>query len=461
MNSSLSLIVDERVPGEIRGIVESLLTKGIKVYNRSALSSMHESGNVFCIITNQAAQWNLNRPANTKENDWILAGFQGNKLLFAQKAAIEKSYDSRRLYGQILWELFSAEFASYFKGSVSAFLDLIRAGMLVFNIDGDLLFANNEVENLTGWPVDELARKPAGEFLRFKSILHEQSIDLQGLFKEPQKIGSLEFLFRGGGWHTLFFHSYVLPAPVAGDELLILITGSHNSAEGEEIFNRLDRMHERAILHDFRNLLQGVVTYIDLLGFEIATGSAASGYLDKMRAELRRGQEILRQLMYPEPVSEPELSIDQMLENLISTLREIIPSNISLVFQGACPDAVSISPVDLGRVVRNLVKNAVEAMGASPGVIRVQTSNASLSELQSEYKEYARITISDTGPGIPQHLQDKIFEPFITSRQGQGGTGLGLYSVYTTIKQYKGQIHFESEPHKGTTFVIFLPLTKK
>lgn len=462
MTRRLALVVDEKNPGEIRSIVEGLSNKKIDLYERSVLPFLQERGEVFCVFTNQPTQWNLAQAAHAEENEWVMAGFKGNRLLFAQKVEIVDTADFEdRLYGQVLWQLFSSEFANYSQGSVSAFPDLVRAGMMTFSSGGILLFLNDEMESLTGWTLRELAVKLPAQYIRVKDQMDAKNGGLHSLFIESRKLGILEFLFKDGRWHTLFFHSYVFPEPITGDDLLIILTGTHSSAESEEIMNRFDRMQERAILHDFRNLLQGVVTYTDLLGFEIVPGTVASGYLEKMRSELRRGQEVLRQLMYPVPVTESEMSLDQVLENLISTHREYIPQNISLKFTGNCPEPVALSAVDVGRIVRNLVKNAVEAIGTSPGEITIHTRPLSPTGVPGMEQNYVQLTISDTGPGIPEHLHDKIFEPFFTTREGLGGTGLGLYSVYTTVKQYGGQIYFESKPHKGTTFIIILPIAGK
>lgn len=116
-----------------------------------------------------------------------------------------------------------------------------------------------------------------------------------------------------------------------------------------------------------------------------------------MRSELKRGQEILNQLMYPEPYNISEISLNQTIENLVNTFREIIPSNIKIKLSGSCQEKVAISSVDLGRILRNLVKNSVEAIGAGNGEILITIGQSVSSADSIDIDDFVALTISDTG----------------------------------------------------------------
>lgn len=113
---------------------------------------------------------------------------------------------------------------------------------------------------------------------------------------------------------------------------------------------------------------------------------------------------------------------------------------------------------ELNQVFLNLIINASHAIGEvvgkdsiSKGIIRIQTRKCGC---------WVEVRISDTGIGIPHHIRDKVFDPFFTTKQVGKGTGQGLAIAHSVIvDKHNGSITFESEPKKGTTFIIRLPLT--
>ncbi|MGB3401516.1 MAG: ATP-binding protein [Microcoleaceae cyanobacterium] len=102
------------------------------------------------------------------------------------------------------------------------------------------------------------------------------------------------------------------------------------------------------------------------------------------------------------------------------------------------------------RVIQNLVTNAIEAFNKPGGKIHIKAV---------KYKNSAKITIQDNGPGIPEAIQDHLFEAFVTYGK-RSGTGLGTAIVKSIIEAHNGEIKFISTPHQGTTFKILLPLAE-
>ncbi|MCZ4410068.1 ATP-binding protein [Cryomorphaceae bacterium 1068] len=113
---------------------------------------------------------------------------------------------------------------------------------------------------------------------------------------------------------------------------------------------------------------------------------------------------------------------------------------------------VNVVPQDIGRVLLNLINNAFQAVnGVSNPTVTVKTEHTTSNELG--------ISITDNGPGIPDDIKEKIFQPFFTTKPTGQGTGLGLSLSYDIVKAHGGELDLESKSGKKTTFTILLPLT--
>ncbi len=120
-------------------------------------------------------------------------------------------------------------------------------------------------------------------------------------------------------------------------------------------------------------------------------------------------------------------------------------------------------PTQIQQVLMNLGNNAAYAMRETGGVLDVSVSevpvDAGLAERFLDIKPgaYVRLSVSDTGQGIPPEVMDRIFEPFFTTKKKGEGTGMGLAVVHGIVKSHGGAIAVSSEAGKGTTFTIYLP----
>jgi two-component system sensor histidine kinase PilS (NtrC family) len=110
-------------------------------------------------------------------------------------------------------------------------------------------------------------------------------------------------------------------------------------------------------------------------------------------------------------------------------------------------------------VVANLVLNAVQSGGGSPVHVSVRIDDVSGTDLPdvAEFEVGVRLVVSDDGPGIPEEIADRLFQPFVSRRQG--GTGLGLAIVQRAVEAHRGLVFVESKPGQGTKFTILLPAT--
>jgi signal transduction histidine kinase len=110
---------------------------------------------------------------------------------------------------------------------------------------------------------------------------------------------------------------------------------------------------------------------------------------------------------------------------------------------------IKVVPQDIGRVLLNLINNAFQAVA--------EVENPKVTLITQQHNNSITIRVADNGPGIPEQVRDKIFQPFFTTKPTGQGTGLGLSLSYDIVKAHRGEILVESDPRKGTEFIIRLP----
>ena len=213
------------------------------------------------------------------------------------------------------------------------------------------------------------------------------------------------------------------------------------------------------IAHDFNNILTGVMGNLALAQMDIDAKSEAGARLRDAEKATLRARDLTQQLLTFAKGGEPVRAAVQLEAIVRETATFALHgSNVKPIFHLA-PD---LWPADadrgqIGRVVQNLVINAIQAMPAG-GTLRLTAHNETLTGLNHPGLlpgRYVQIAIADTGEGIkPDHLS-RIFDPYFTTKQS--GSGLGLAAVYSIIKKHQGHIDVESTVGHGTTFRLWLP----
>lgn len=203
--------------------------------------------------------------------------------------------------------------------------------------------------------------------------------------------------------------------------------------------------------HDLRNPLNIIKNISHLLNLELGDRlSPKTAERLKMldRATYRMQHQIDDVLDYVRcaPLKKTQTNLSTIIHHAME--RIAIPDNI-VVHPPLNDCQVYCDPTKFEVVFVNLVVNAIQAMENRPGTIHIL-----ISDDQSD-KDYIKIEIRDTGPGIPEHLWEKIFDPLFTTRQT--GTGLGLASCRSIVKRHGGTITFTSKMGAGTSFFIKLP----
>jgi signal transduction histidine kinase/CheY-like chemotaxis protein len=218
------------------------------------------------------------------------------------------------------------------------------------------------------------------------------------------------------------------------------------------------------IAHDFNNLLGGVLAQAELGLAETFSGSYPQEELTAIRNISIRGAEIVRQLlMYAGKESEvlELVDVSRIVGDMLELLKVSVSRRVALVTDlGPKLPAVWASPAKIRQIVMNLVTNASQAIGDRDGVIRVTTARITLGRAIAAQKGlaegfYLQLEVSDTGCGISQEMQAKVFDPFFSTKGA--GHGLGLAVIHGIVRSLRGAIHIASEVGQGTTFQVLLP----
>ncbi len=220
------------------------------------------------------------------------------------------------------------------------------------------------------------------------------------------------------------------------------------------------------VVHDFNNLLTGVMLYCDLLLSSLDARDRRRRYADEIRAAIVQSTGLVRQLLVfarPQATSASVLCLNEIAEAMQGLLTRLIGENITLDLQ-LDPElgVVKIDQAHAQQIILNLVLNARDAL-PNGGRITVETSNCRFQPVAATASSgppafpCVLLVVGDNGHGMDAETRERLFEPFFTTKNAGQGTGLGLTTVRSIVTTNRGLIHFESEPGRGTRVMILLP----
>jgi signal transduction histidine kinase/CheY-like chemotaxis protein len=218
------------------------------------------------------------------------------------------------------------------------------------------------------------------------------------------------------------------------------------------------------IAHDLNNLLMAILGHLSFirLSNSVTNDDSLRSAEEGARMAAKLSQQIL-DFARRQQVSLDTIDICQAVTSAIPLLSPSLPDYIDISFRAIhSPLFVSLDESQITQIVLNLVVNARDAMHQK-GKIRIEVdrvsyrSRASINGFTITQGEYARIVVVDEGHGMSDDIKNQIFEPFFTTKRGTG-TGLGLATVFFLVKSLRGAIDVYSEPDKGTTFSVLIPL---
>lgn len=230
------------------------------------------------------------------------------------------------------------------------------------------------------------------------------------------------------------------------------------------------------ISHDFNNLLTAILGFCDLLLIKHPAGDPSFAEIMQIKQNSNRAANLVRQLLAlsRKQVLKPKIiDISETLAELANLVRRLIGENIDLdIVHGANLKPIKVDQGQLEQVIINLVVNARDAIfkhNPEKGKIIIATESVIIrneSDIKKSFicpegeqiapGEYVLISVTDNGAGIPKNIINRIFEPFFSTKAIGSGTGLGLSTVYSILKQTGGVVYISSKENHGTIFNVYL-----
>ncbi|MDA3845815.1 MAG: PAS domain S-box protein [Vallitaleaceae bacterium] len=346
----------------------------------------------------------------------------------------------------------------------------IGDGVITTDIYGKVVIMNKVAEELTGWQQLEAKGQPISSIFK---IINEATRDPHVNPVEKvislAKIVELEnhtVLISKDGTERIIADSGA-PIKDRDGNIIGVVLVFRDMTEKQKLLDniqRFDKLESLGILaggiaHDFNNLFGGIFGYIDLAKIGSEDNPLVTKYLDKALTVFERAKDLTQQLLTFSKGGIPKRKTGQLAE-LIKQYSAFVLSGTNIKCDYHIPEDLWLCDFDenqIGQVVDNIIINAQQSM-IEGGTIDISLSNVIVS-IKDSYSvspgKYIKISISDTGAGIPQDIMKHMFDPFFSTKQK--GNGLGLATCYSIIQKHDGYIDVNSVVGEGSSFHIYLP----
>jgi PAS domain S-box-containing protein len=332
---------------------------------------------------------------------------------------------------------------------------------------------NSRWHRITGYSDEELASKYGTDFFEGKDreLIGER---MAKVFREGAADAEAELVTKDGRRIPYYFTGRRKKLN-GKDHLIGLgidITETKRLRELESRAQRLETAGQIAgqVAHDFNNLLAPLMAYPEFIRDELADDHPALQYIADIEHAANQIADINQQLL----TLGRRGHYNQEIMNLNNVVRQAVrhletPASTLVIDSEFADDLMNIKGgrSQMFRAVTNLLVNAREAM-QDIGQITIKTENFYVDNMWTDYSrvpqgEYVKLTITDTGCGIPDEIRSKIFDPFFTTKAAgkKRGSGLGISVVDAVVKDHDGYMDMSSTLGKGSSFYVYFPVTRE
>lgn len=349
-------------------------------------------------------------------------------------------------------------------------------GFWLFNSRGRLLEVNDAYCEMVGYDRTELLTMTIQQ-LEAKESPREVESHIQKVLSGEECRFETKHFHKDGSYVNLEICTKVLSG---GDgEMVAFLRDITERKRMEEDRKHLQTQLQQAqkmeaigtlaggIAHDFNNILGAILGYAEMAKDDCLSGSVNPQDLDQVIQAGHRAKDLIKQILAFSRQTKAQkipLQAAKIVKDSIQLLRSSIPVTI-VIQQDIDPetDLILADPTQFHQIVMNLCTNAYHAMEETGGTLTISLGNKFLTQqdmigiAHAQTGHFVQLAISDNGSGIPLEIQEKMFDPYFTTKETGRGTGMGLAIVHGIVKSYDGFITCHSEVGMGTVFKINLP----
>lgn len=344
-------------------------------------------------------------------------------------------------------------------------LATIQSGVITIDGDGRLAYLNPRGRRILGDDAAFVQGAPVLDTLRAHSPELHQAI-LRGISEGGRVArGEASVRRRDGSLFPVGLSTTTFQRPGGGQRLVTAIfTDISDLKRMQEFRMRAERLEGVAALsaslaHEIRNPLMAIRSAVEQLSRSVGEDEDDQTLARLIMRESERLNRLLTEFLdfsRVRAVRFEKLDLREVVEDVVRIVSaHPAAEGVELVIEGESVELEGDADL-LHRIVSNLVLNAAQALNGQ-GTVRVSVRREVGGGAPSLVEREVRLLVSDNGPGIPDSVRERLFEPFVSGRQG--GTGLGLAIVQRAVAAHRGVILMDTSAEMGTTFSIYLPST--
>jgi PAS domain S-box-containing protein len=354
--------------------------------------------------------------------------------------------------------------------ALRSLIDATRETLLLTDIEGTILVANETVARRLGKSVKELVGTSQYQYFPPEIAAHRKE-EYDKVVHTGKPVNFQDEMAD----RVLDIYAY----PVFDDEGRVAKVAifASNISERKSLEAQLLQAQKMeaigtlagGVAHDFNNILMALMGYGNLLQMKMGQNDPLRVYVDQILSSTGKAANITQSLLAfgrKQVMEMKPYTITTIVKDVEKLLQRLMPEDIEFTVKLGDDTTVMADMTQIDQVLMNLATNARDAMPKG-GRLTIETGrvviDSDFTRLYGYGKPdfYALVSVSDTGTGMDEKTQKKIFEPFYTTKEVGKGTGLGLSIVYGIIKQHNGYINVSSRPGEGTTFLLYLPEVKE
>jgi PAS domain S-box-containing protein len=345
--------------------------------------------------------------------------------------------------------------------------------------DGVVTYISPTVEPMSGYRPSEIIGRHFSEFIS-PADLPRAAKRFEEVASGRLEPGEYRVLAASGGtlWVRISSNRLIMDGRFVGVQGVLTDITYRKEAEAEKDLleaqlrqaQKMEALGTLAggIAHDFNNILAVIIGYTEMMLTGASAGSPVSRDLQQVLNAANRAKDLVKQiLVFSRMKGQQErvpVDIGIVIKEGLKLLRATLPATIEIRQNIANEAGMALAdPSQIHEILIHLCTNAAHAMEEDGGVLEVTLSKVNFdAETPVPHPDmkpapYLRLTVSDSGHGMDEATQERIFDPYFTTKQTGKGSGLGLALVHGIVRHHLGAITVQSEPGKGTTFHLYIP----